>query len=201
MSKQNNIIDEKERREFFRLDDEVNLSYEILTETLLPKRVDELSFGLTDSLTVMTRLSSIGQQMATALHRIEQRDSDVADYLRGLDEKIEILAQTYLSKDIALAALPKQIVNLSAGGIAFAVEAMVEVGTPLEVKLLLFPSYTGIVVIGRVISCDAAEEEGGYQVRIDFEYIRDNDRDALIRHILRRQGESLRRMREAREAE
>lgn len=200
MSDQKNNNDERDRREFFRMDDEVNLSFELLTEEEVPKRVDKLAFGLTDSLTVMTRMSSISQQMTATLHRIDQREPDIADYLRGLDEKIEILAQSYLSKNSELTNLPKQIVNLSAGGIAFMVDEAIVLGTPLEVKLLLFPSYTGLLVIGRVVSCDSSAT-GGYQIRIDFEYIRDNDRDALIRHILRRQGETLRRMREEREAE
>jgi hypothetical protein len=143
-------------------------------------------------------MSSISQQLAATLHRIDQREPDTADYLRGLDEKIELLAQSYLSKNSELTDLPKQIVNLSAGGIAFTADKVVALGVPLEVKLLLFPSYTGILVIGRVVSC-APSDKGGYHVRIDFEYIRDNDRDALIRHILRRQGELLRRMREERD--
>ncbi len=191
---------EKDRRQFFRLDDKVNLGFEILTEEEMLTRVNELTLGLTDSLTVMTRMTSISQQLAASLHRIDQRDPDIADYLRGLDEKIEILAQTYLSKNGDLSDLPKQTVNLSAGGIAFTVDEAISLSAPLEVKLLLFPSYTGILVYGRVVSCEASSEES-YQVRIDFEFIRDSDRDVLIRHILRRQGELLRRKREEREAE
>ncbi len=197
MSKKSN---EKDRREFFRLDDNVNLSFEVLTEEEMLERVNELTLGLTDSLTVMTRMMSISQQLTANLHRIDQRDPDIADYLRGLDEKIEILAQTYLSKNSDLSDLPKQTVNLSAGGIAFRVDDVIAIGAPLEVKLLLFPSYSGILVYGRVVSCDPSDENS-YQVRIDFECIRDCDRDVLIRHILRRQSESLRRRREEREAE
>ncbi len=197
MSDQKDKNLEKDRRKFFRLDDKVNLSFELLTEEEMPSRINELTFGLTD-LTVLTRMSSITQQLAATLHRIDQREPDIADYLRGLNEKIELLAQSYLSKNSELTDLPKQIANLSAGGIAFTVDEAIELGAPLEVKLLLFPSYTGILVIGRVVSCDPSDI-GGYQVRIDFEYIRDNDRDALIRHILRRQGELLRRMREERD--
>ncbi|MCF6281023.1 MAG: PilZ domain-containing protein [Candidatus Polarisedimenticolaceae bacterium] len=192
--------DEKDRREFFRLDDKVNLSFKCLTEDEMSNGVKELAFGLTDSLTIMTRMSSITQQLSASLHRIDQRDPDTADYLRALDEKIEILAQTYISKNSDLVEQPTQVVNLSAGGIAFEVEEPVTLQIPLEVKLLLFPTYTGILIYGRVISCDASKE-GGYQIRVDFEFIRDNDRDALIRHILRKQGESLRRIREEREAE
>ncbi len=197
MSDQKDKNCEKDRRKFFRLDDKVNLSFELLTEEEMPSRINELTFGLTD-LTVLTRMSSITQQLAATLHRIDQREPDIADYLRGLDEKIELLAQSYLSKNSELTDLPKQIANLSAGGIAFTVDEAIELGAPLEVKLLLFPSYTGILVIGRVVSCELSDIDG-YQVRIDFEYIRDNDRDALIRHILRRQGELLRRMREERD--
>lgn len=196
MSDQEKQDSDQERREFFRIDDRVNLSYQIVSEEELAKRVKALECSPSDGLTVMTRLTSISQQFAATLHRIDQQNPDVADYLKALDQKLEVLAQTFLSRNSDLVEQPTQIVNLSAGGIAFSVVDEIEQGTPLEVKLLLSPTYTGILTYGRVVSCDPAEEDDSYHVRVDFEHIRDSDRDALIRHILRRQGEYLRRRRE-----
>ena len=203
MSDQEKQNSDQERREFFRIDDRVNLSYQIVSEEELAKRIKALECSPSDGLTVMTRLTSISQQLAATLHRIDQQNPDVADYLKSLDQKLEVLAQTFLSRNSDLVEQPAQMVNLSAGGIAFSVVDEIEQGTPLEVKLLLSPTYTGILTYGRIVSCDPTEDEedDSYQVRVDFEHIRDSDRDALIRHILRRQGEHLRREREEREAE
>jgi hypothetical protein len=38
-------------------------------------------------------------------------------------------------------------------------------------------------------------------MRVDFTHIRDEDRDLLIKHMLRRQGERLRRARQAAEGD
>lgn len=201
MSNQEKQSRDQDRREFFRLDDQVSLSYRAIPEEEMPKGIGELVYSPSDGLTVLTRLTGISQQLTATLHRIDQQNPDLADYLRALDEKMEILAQAYLSRNSDMVEQATQRVNLSAGGIAFASDELYQMGTPLEIKLLLFPSYTGVMAYGRIVSCDAFEEDEGYQIRVDFELIRDSDRDALIRHILRRQGEHLRRMREEREAE
>lgn len=201
MSDQKSVSIDQDRREFFRLDDQVNLSHRVISEDELPKGVGDIAYGPSDGLSVMTRLTHISHQLTATLHRIDQQNPDLADYLRALDEKMEILAQTFLSQSNGLIEQPTQRVNLSAGGIAFVTETSYQLETVLEIQMLLFPSYSGIMAYGRVVSSDPSEEGDGYQTRIDFECIRDSDRDALIRHILRRQGEYLRQMREEREAE
>lgn len=193
----NNVNDE--RREYFRIDDSVKLSYREVEKEELPADLEELEYKASGGLTVMSRLNSISQQLSTALHRIEQNSPDVADYLKSLDQKLELLAQAFLSKENELIEQTDQPVNLSAGGMAVESPRPIGVGAWLEIKMLLFPSYAGILTYGEVVSCDSVEN--GYCIRVDFSYIRDGDRDALIRHILRRQGEFLRRRREEKEQE
>ena len=97
---------------------------------------------------------------------------------------------------------PSKPVNLSAGGLALDAGESLEAGTEVEIKLLLLPSYTGIVAFGEVVGVEKAEENPAYphRLRINFSHIRDADRDALIRHILRRQGQILRQERERKES-
>ena len=64
--------------------------------------------------------------------------------------------------------------------------------------MLLMPSFTGILTYGTVVECEPVEDEEdyGYCLRVGFSHMRDVDRDALIRHLLRRQAESLRKRRQ-----
>lgn len=76
----------------------------------------------------------------------------------------------------------------------------------LEVKLLLLPTYTGILTYGTLVDCvevegEEADAEYPYRLRIDFSFMRESDRDALIRHVLLKQSEWLRARREKREQE
>lgn len=63
--------------------------------------------------------------------------------------------------------------------------------------MLLFPSFTGLMIYASVVECRPAtpqELEDGYQhlARIEFTHIREQDRELLIRHPLRRQSNQLR---------
>jgi hypothetical protein len=125
----------------------------------------------------------------------------VADYLKALDEKITLLAQNFLADEAGLTGQAARSVNLSAGGLALDSRDPLQVGDQVEIKLLLLPSYTGVVALGEVIRISQSTEypDLPYRLHINFTHIRDSDRDALIGHILRRQGEMLRRERELRE--
>ncbi len=54
-----------------------------------------------------------------------------------------------------------------------------------------------------MVGCDSVKDPDGYNniVRINFINMIERDRDLLIRHVIKRQGESLKKRREQREAE
>jgi hypothetical protein len=192
---QGNMSDE--RREFFRIDDSIQVSYRQVEADAVPTNIDERLQN--DRFSVMTRMQAISQHLSAPLHRIEQRDPDVADYLKALDEKINLLGQSFLAEEKELIGEPPRSVNLSAGGLAMDVAEEMAVGELVEIKLLLLPSYTGVLAYGEVVGAEAMQQpQEGYthHLRINFTLIRPSDQDALIRHILRRQGEMLRERRE-----
>ncbi|MCG7905279.1 MAG: PilZ domain-containing protein [Candidatus Thiodiazotropha taylori] len=192
-----------ERREFFRIDDSIRVSYRVIPAADIPTSIDEqLRAG--ERFTVMTRLQEISQHLSASMHRIEQRDTDIADYLKALDEKINLLGRSFLTEARELLDRPSQQVNLSAGGLAMDITEEVEVGSKVEVKMLLLPSFSGLLAYGEVVGSEPSEGEHEgfpYHVRINFTMIRGADQDALIRHITRRQGEMLRHRRELKELE
>ena len=194
----------RDRRRFFRIDDAVRFAYRALTPSELAAGVERLNDGLGGAFALMASLATITQRMSVSLRRIEQHNADVAHYLRALDQKIETVARTLLVQGSDLAAKSAEPVNLSAGGLALPVKEGLAPGTPVEIRLLLLPSLAGILAYGAVVECTGRPEEsdfpaGSRVMRIDFTHIRDEDRDLLIRHMLRRQGEHLRRQRAAAE--
>jgi hypothetical protein len=63
--------------------------------------------------------------------------------------------------------------------------------------MLLFPSFTGLLIYGNVVGSTPAPDQASsaaYRnlVRIEFTHIREQDRELLIRHLLRRQSDQLR---------
>ncbi|MBT8430085.1 MAG: PilZ domain-containing protein [Gammaproteobacteria bacterium] len=187
----------KDRRNFFRIDDTVRMSIRRVPREELQSRLDRLEQDLAGNFTVLSSLSAITAQMAAGLRRIENRDPDLAAYLRAIDQKIEVIGRAFIATEPELVAQAAAPVNLSAGGMCAGVEEHYEPGTDIEIRMLLFPSFTGLMIYGTVVECDPVGDEdssAGYQhiARIEFSHIREQDRELLIRHLLRRQSDQLR---------
>lgn len=192
--------DAMERRNFFRIDDSVSMSYQVVSEEELPDRIDDMEVD--GNFTVMASIASINQSMAGILHRIEEEDHDVASYLKAINNKIDILGRALLFSDNDLTEQPAQPVNISASGLAFYTSEKIEAGVILELRLMLTPSFTGIIIFGEVVGCDQVDEPMGgfdYFTRVNFMHMREKDRDLLIRHVIKCQSDVLRRRREQNE--
>ena len=191
---------EVDRRNYFRVDDTVRLSLRPLDPAEINDRLDRLEQDLAGNFTVMSSLAAITSQMSVGLRRIENRDPDLAAYLRAIDHKIEVIGRAFLAHEPELTAERAVAVNLSAGGMCVGVDDCLEVGGPVEIRMLLFPSFTGLMIYGTVVECGDSDgdEAGGFRklMRIEFTYIREQERELLIRHLLRRQSNMLRDERE-----
>ncbi len=186
-----------DRRSFFRIDDTVRLSIRRVPPEELSARVDRLDHDLAGNFTVMSSLAAITSQMTMGLRRIENRDPDLAAYLRAIDQKIEVIGRAFIAQEPEMSAAQGVPVNLSAGGICAGVDEPYQPGEPIEIRMLLFPSFTGLMIYGTVVECRPRTDEevgGGFShlARIEFTHIREQDRELLIRHLLRRQSAQLR---------
>ncbi len=191
------VDDGEDRRNFFRIDDSVSMSYQEIQPEELSNRME--STEVEGNFTVMSSLASINQNMSGILHRVEDESRDVAAYLKAIYNKIDIIGRSLLSCESDLTEQPAQPVNLSASGLAFYTSGSVEVGVILELRLLLMPSFTGIITFGEVVGCDRVDEpvDGfNYFIRVNFVHMQESDRDLLIRHVIQRQSEVLRKRRE-----
>lgn len=201
MNDDNPMALEDERRRFFRIQDLVHLTYRVISESELTERTALLEKGLTEQFMVMSSLAAITTEMTATLRKIEVANPDVAEYLRAVDRKIDLLGQALMLDEMSVSEDRAAAVSLSASGIAFEVEKPLPEGEPVEVKLMLMPSCAGVLAYGTVITNDKVSVDGETvtQARIDFTHLRDEDRDLLIKHVIRKQGDMLRERRAARE--
>ena len=68
----------------------------------------------------------------------------------------------------------------------------------LEMQIVLLPEYVHVYAIGKTVSCSRpADMPPEYTCRIACEFIliRDEDREAIIQHVFRRQKSALRNKR------
>jgi len=193
-----------ERRNYFRIDDVVKLSHRPVSSDELPELVERLKTGAGSNFTVMSSFTAMSQQMLVHLRRVENAAPDVAACIKILDQKLNILGRAFLLQEEDASNQATKMVNISAGGVAFDSSKSYKIGTILEIKLLLLPEMTGILIYGEVANCSKNEKTDSldqpYYLRVNFSNIREADRDILIRYLLRCQGEWLRKRRKENES-
>ncbi|MCB1875763.1 MAG: PilZ domain-containing protein [Chromatiales bacterium] len=182
-----------ERRRYFRVDDVVSLNFSVIPADSLTACIERLERGPESSFTLPASLAAISQELRGNMEKIEQLNPTIAAYLRGLDRKIDLLS-TVILKQQNEAPHVSRAVNLSAVGMAFRTEQALELDALLELKLLLYPSLTGILTYGKVIKCvhePGIDPDFPQRVAVEFAYMRDHDRDLLINHVVQCQYRQL----------
>jgi len=189
-----------ERRRFFRIEDEIVLVYRPVAPEDVPDP-ERFQKHMVDHFSLTSTLEYLSQESQGFLRRIERDNPDVAEYLKSLERRIEVLAQALMISNNRLVDQPTCKVNLSASGIAFNTKQALPEGSMLELKMVLPPSLVGIVTFGKVVYCMPLDHGGGWRVGVDFLSMRTQDREFLIRHVVKRQLILLREQRQAQKGE
>lgn len=190
MSKVNEAITE-DRRRFFRIDDAVNLYYRIVDEQTVIA-ASKTSDDVLTSCSLVTALEVLGQESRSVLYRIEKKEPEIAEYLKLMDSKINLLSQAVLQQSNDLSEGSVCNTNLSASGLAIEVDTPIQVGEYIEVKLFLSSCVAVILLYGKVVYCKENSESSSYQIGVDYINLKDEDREILIKHIVKRQMQQIR---------
>ncbi|MGZ4993039.1 MAG: PilZ domain-containing protein [Methylobacter sp.] len=189
----------EDRRGFFRIDDEVNLFYKKIDEKLV-NEPHHVSDNILSSCSLSTALGTVSQESAMLLHRLEKNLPEVADYLRLIDTKIDLLAQAVMMQGFQFKESDTRNVNISASGLAFNCEEALKENDYLEIKILLISCMAVIVTYGRVVYCKNIESNGGeypYFVGVNFINMKDDDREMLIKYVVKEQLQQIRDKKQA----
>ena len=177
------MIDSKtERRECYRIDDNAIFQYRMLAEEeseIIKERGISLAL---DNFSIYAKLDHITHEARPLLRAIETKDSKLAAYLALIDEKIELLSRTALENDIYEVGSETQEINLSTGGLSFEAGNKVEPGSMMKLKLVLLPDRIGVSSYAKVVKCVQCDDK--YLISVSFEYMGDEVRDLISRHIL-----------------
>ena len=184
-----------ERREFFRINDEVVLDYRIVNEAELPELRESIESQVSDRFTAASDFISSSRQIAHALHTAQNESPEIARCLQVLDNKLNTLAQLFVAEEIRLNEHTTREVNLSAGGFAFRAQHQAKIDDLLETRLVLLPAMMGIMMISRVVHCERITDgntQFPWQIAVSYEIIRESDRELLVRHVMEKETELLR---------
>ncbi len=195
MSQEMRAVDSIERRRYFRIEDEIVLVYRLVAPEEVP---DPSAFPeqMADQFSITSTLEYLTQESQAQLRSIQRDHPEVAAFLQTLERKIDVLAQALLISNNQLMDQPTRKVNLSAAGLAFDSEQTMSEGSVLELKMVVPPALVGIITFGRVVYCHENEGGGDYRIGVDFLSMREQDREFLIRHVVKRQLSKLRQQKQ-----
>lgn len=192
-----NFVDD--RRRFFRIDDAVNLYYKVVDEGAViaaSKTTDDLL----SNCSLVTALDVLDQESRLIMHRIEKKEPEIAEYLKIIDTKVSLLAQSVMRQGHDLSESHMCNTNISASGLSIEIDHKIAVGDFLEMKLLLTSCIAVIMIYGKVVYCREnpdGGEKNPYLVGIDYVNLSDQDREVLIKHIVKRQMQQIREKKES----
>lgn len=187
-----------ERREFFRIEDQVTLSWRVVRDDAhLEEILAVMENQQPDRFVTAATFAANSLHMNRLLNTVRSSQPDLARYLQMLDEKLNQLAQLMVMEEGKVDQAPIRAVNLSAGGLAFYTDENLTRDSLIELRLVLHPEMTGILAVGKVVQCDTADPEtasaGRYRLAIEIMHMRESDRDLMVKHILRKQTAERRR--------
>lgn len=193
------MIAEGNRRGSVRISDRVLLA----TKRVAPERYQAVAADYENGISLYNQEGLADIQMYVgaegALSRLRERDADLAEFLRYLDNKLNLVLKRSQGERTPFDELKLQKVNLSGSGIAFVVDEAFRERELLEIHLVLLPAYTYIYCFGTVISCERVglkgQEKSVYRLGVEFTLITDDDQEKLVQHNFKQQSLALRNRR------
>ncbi len=188
-----NDIDDEERRRFFRIEDEICLEVSVVTEQEYDNALQELTKVQQSPFALSATFASINHAHLPMMNSIRSSFPEIAQYLDLMNKKIDNLSQHILDEELPCSDKNMQKVNLSASGIAFDSTQAYSMNQPLMLRMVLLPEKIGLEVFGRVVNTQSFPDSGNsVHISVDFEHIRTDDQELMIKHNLNKQMQELR---------
>ena len=189
----------RDRRRFFRIDDEVNLAYKLIDKHVISDNNSQTSQDLLDNYSLESSLDILNQEGQLILMRIEKSYSEIAAYLKVLNSKVDLITKAIIEQDEELRRSTMRQANISASGLSFDNEIAISKGSYLEIKLLLTSCLSVVKLYGEVVYCKQNADESPdlpYQIGVNYFNFREEEREILIKHIVKRQMQQIRELKQ-----
>jgi hypothetical protein len=179
LKKSSSSLINDDRRDYFRIDDKVLLDLVSVDDqalTLPPQH----HFRQGGMFNLLRELRNIDAENNHILRTISEQDRELEYYLRGLNQKIELIASSLMQQNEDSATITPQTVSLSEGGISFDSDVNYAIGDYVAVQLTLLPERMGICVYLEI--CNLSDETP--RIGANFIGLKEGDRQVLARHIM-----------------
>jgi hypothetical protein len=170
-----------ERREYFRVEDQLILRYREVPRSAVNDSLAERHFDNSEVFELLRELRHIDHEHNNVLRTLAEQNRELGLYLKNVNRKIELVANALASLDQLQQGQAPQSVSISESGLAFNAEPHLAAGTTLALELILLPQHTGLALYGEVVM---NRDEPAARSVVSFLRLRESDRQILAKHIL-----------------
>ena len=163
-----------ERRRYFRINDTVKLSYQVVHSKQESSADD--TFEL---------IADQDRRMEILIAEQKHVHPELIELIALLNQKIERLTQVDKHSKTTLAYRARKV-NMSACGLAFSEDSPLDIGAHLRLFLVL-DDEEKLEVDGLLVDCHQGESDD-FIWRVDFLNLREAVQEKLIQHVVRRQS-------------
>lgn len=161
----------------------------MISEETLKQGIAELQNRPQADANLLAAYSEIDAQFSVLLQDLRATAPRAAAALELLNQKIDLM-RVDMHWQEHVKRLPLRQVNLSATGMAFDYKVSLDEGRALHCNMTLPSIAHSMELYARVIS-SRRQENGGFRIGLDFEFLRDDDSEQLIRFTLHEQQQAL----------
>ncbi|MBB2496417.1 PilZ domain-containing protein [Aquipseudomonas ullengensis] len=178
-------LDADDRREYYRIEDTIALDFSLLSGPEA-QATEPLHDGSSPLFNLLSDLHLMDFESQHLLRHISERDRTLANYLKVMNKRIDLLGQAVAQSLLQDIGAPRQV-SLSEGGLSFNHSKAVAPGSHLALKMVLMPQALGLLLRAQVMHCQA-RDDGQFEIGTEFEALTDAQRQLLARHILQKQA-------------
>jgi hypothetical protein len=181
-----------ERREFFRIEDEIYLHYDLLNESEYSQAIKNLAQTDDSPFNLCRHYAWLCYEASQTLSTLEPDNPGIMKYLEILNNKIDLLAQHTFQALVHCNQADKIRATISASGLTFECQEPIPANHPIRVKILLLPENHHVLALGRVRHTDHSHSSNAPLVNIEFEHLHPIDMELMVRHNINKQKQNIR---------
>lgn len=173
--------------EFFTIEHEFSVNVALLSKE---KTYDYQSFinNMPTPFKMASNMATLDQAALRPLQALSGVAGQLVDYLNHQAQKIDLLMGYILSQQVE-EENHYQGISFGGGGITFTSEHPFNMADYVELKIFMQDDNCAVYCCGEIIEVNPSEDKSLYKVI--FHFIRDEDREILVRASLHKQSEQL----------
>jgi len=145
-----------------------------------------------------TEMSALDQSALRSLQGLGSSAAQLVGFLNQQSQKIDLLIGYILSQQDEVKHR-YQGIKFGGGGIKFIASTAFDIGQLLELKVFLLENNCALYCYGEVIDVEGANEK--FTHKVTFHFIREEDRETLVRTSLHEQSKQLQKLAKLRNQE